>query len=65
MSLCSQRTGKESATATEKPPSTVAGTAGEAHIRNAKRRKQSTTITVRVRRVTGIGVGARRRVVGW
>jgi hypothetical protein len=54
----SQRTGKESTSATAKPPSNIIGTVGENHIIRAKTRSPRVTSTVRVRLEIRIGVGS-------
>src|SRR3954454_10906689 len=53
----SQRIGKESTSATAKPPSNMIGTVGENHMIRAKTRSPRMTSTVRVRLEIRIGVG--------
>jgi hypothetical protein len=53
----SQRTGKESAIAKAKPPSSTTGTVGANHMSSTRARTPSTTSTVRVRLEIRMGVG--------
>src|SRR5215212_10451700 len=53
----SQRTGKESTSATAKPPSNMMGTVGENHMIRAKTSSPRMTSTIRVRLEIRIGVG--------
>jgi len=53
----SHRTGKESAIAAAKPPSSTTGTVGANHMSSTSARPPSTTSTVRVRLEIRIGVG--------
>jgi hypothetical protein len=56
----SQRTGKESAIARAKPPSSTTGTVGAYHMISASATNPRTKSTVRVRLEIRMGVGDRR-----